>query len=91
MASITLKKIPARLHRDFKSRARANHRSLQAEIVRTLEEAIGHSEGDGAVEVDAVAGMLKPKRRGLTIEGIKSALDADIRRQWKKSLLLLPA
>jgi plasmid stability protein len=84
MASITLKKIPDRLHRSFKARAKANHRSLQAEIIRTLEQSLGEgSEGD-AIDVSLVAGMLKPNRKGVTIEAMKTALDADLRKRWKR-------
>lgn len=40
MASITLKDIPPRLHRALKLRATGNRRSLQSEIIITLEEAV---------------------------------------------------
>ncbi|HUP48722.1 MAG TPA: hypothetical protein VNA04_08015 [Thermoanaerobaculia bacterium] len=40
MASLTLKEIPPKLHRELKERAARNRRSLQAEIVRTLEQAV---------------------------------------------------
>jgi plasmid stability protein len=37
--SITLKDIPRQLHRELKSRARANHRSLNKEAIATLQAA----------------------------------------------------
>ena len=40
MASITLKNLPPKLHRALKERANDNRRSLQSEIVATLEEAV---------------------------------------------------
>ena len=40
MASVTIKDIPVRLHRALKQRASGNRRSLQSEIVVTLEEAV---------------------------------------------------
>lgn len=85
MASITLKKIPDRLHRSFKARASANHRSLQAEIVRTLEQSLGQSDDVDAIDLSLVAGMLKPNRKGVSIEAMKSALDADVKNKWKRS------
>lgn len=85
MPSITLKKIPDRLHRSFKARAQANHRSLQAEIVRTLEQSLGQGEDGDAIDVSMVAGMLKPKRKGVTVEAMKTALDADVKKKWNQS------
>jgi plasmid stability protein len=85
MASITLKKIPDRLHRSFKARASANHRSLQAEIIRTLEQSLGQGDEMDAIDVSLVAGMMKPKRKGVTIEAMKSALDTDVKKQWNRS------
>jgi plasmid stability protein len=39
MAIITLKNIPADLHRDLKKRAEQHHRSLNKEIIATLKSA----------------------------------------------------
>ena len=39
MATITLKNIPADLHRDLKKRAEEHHRSLNKEIIATLKSA----------------------------------------------------
>jgi plasmid stability protein len=41
MAAITLKNIPADLHRELKKRAEENHRSLNKEIIATLKSATG--------------------------------------------------
>lgn len=84
MASITLKKIPERLHRSYKARAIANRRSLQAEILRTLEQSLGQGDEGDAIEVSLVAGMLKPKRKGVTVEAMKTALDAAVIEQWNR-------
>jgi len=43
MATITLKNIPAELHRELKKRAEEHHRSLNREILATLENAISGS------------------------------------------------
>jgi len=40
MAAITLKAIPLRLHQQLKSRARKNRRSLNQEVLATLEAAV---------------------------------------------------
>jgi antitoxin FitA-like protein len=40
MSSITIKDIPPRLHKALKARAIGKRRSLQSEVVATLEEAI---------------------------------------------------
>jgi len=39
MATITLKNIPAELHRELKKRAEEHHRSLNKEIIATLKSA----------------------------------------------------
>jgi plasmid stability protein len=41
MATITLKNIPAELHRELKKRAEEHHRSLNKEIIATLTSATG--------------------------------------------------
>jgi plasmid stability protein len=39
MPTITLKEIPTKLHRALKSRAKAHHRSLNKEVIVTLQDA----------------------------------------------------
>ena len=48
MPSITLKDIPAGLHRDLKARARAHGRSLNREIIATLESSLRSAPIDAA-------------------------------------------
>jgi antitoxin FitA len=43
MATITLKNIPADLHRELKKRAEEHHRSLNKEILSILNSAINQS------------------------------------------------
>jgi len=43
VATITLKNIPADLHRQLKKRAEEHHRSLNKEIIATLKSATGGS------------------------------------------------
>jgi antitoxin FitA len=47
MATITLKNIPAELHRELKKRAEEHHRSLNKEIIVTLRNA-----ASGTVRLD---------------------------------------
>ncbi len=48
MPSITLKELPARLHEQLKRRATANHRSLNREVIATLEEALAGNHATAA-------------------------------------------
>ncbi|MEP6811034.1 MAG: Arc family DNA-binding protein [Chthoniobacterales bacterium] len=57
MPTLTLKAIPAALHEQLKNRAKAHHRSLNKEVIATLELATGASQ-----IVDAEA-MLKEARQ----------------------------
>ena len=43
MATITLKNIPADLHRQLKKRAEGNHRSLNREVLATLQNVTNQS------------------------------------------------
>lgn len=83
MASITLKKLPEQLHRDFKQRALANRRSLQAEIIRTLEESVGRAEPGDYLSVDDVAGMLKPEKKRVSVSEMEAAVERESVRRWK--------
>ena len=48
MSTITIKNLPPDVHRSLKSRAAANSRSLNREIITTLEGAIHASRVDAA-------------------------------------------
>ena len=47
MATITLKDVPVSVHKALKARARARGRSLNREIIATLEETLHGSRIDG--------------------------------------------
>lgn len=84
VASITLKNIPEPLHCAYKRRAKAHSRSLQAEILRTLANSVDASEDDsGGLAVGDVAGMLKPRGKGLSIRDMGEAIDRSFRSSWK--------
>jgi plasmid stability protein len=65
MASITLKNIPTELHRELKKRAEEHHRSLNKEIIATLEGATDQSRpvNPAALIREARAARKKFKRQ----------------------------
>lgn len=83
MASITLKNIPESLHSAYKRRAKAHSRSLQAEILRTLASSASLEPASDALSVDKVAGMLKPRRKGVTVAQMNKGIDHSLRAAWK--------
>lgn len=83
MASITLKNIPESLHLAYKRRAKAHARSLQSEIIHTLAHGVTQqNEGEG-LKVEEVAGMLKPRIKGVTIQKMNERIDQALRKSWK--------
>ena len=48
MSTITLKNVPADMHRALKARAEAHGRSLNKEIIATLEGSLGATQVDAA-------------------------------------------
>lgn len=83
MASITLKNIPEPLHCAYKRRAKANSRSLQAEILQTLAQGVVATHEDEPLAVGDVAGILKPKRKGVTITQMEEGISSSLRESWK--------
>jgi plasmid stability protein len=72
MASLTIKDIPPKLHRTLKSRAARNRRSLQAEILSTLEEAVQPKR----VPADEMLERVREFRERVRVK----TTDAEIRR-----------
>jgi plasmid stability protein len=83
MSSITIKNIPESLHCAFKRRAKAHARSLQAEILHTLARSVAAPDEAGQLEVKDVAGMLKPSRKGVTLQQMCEGIDQSLRKSWK--------
>lgn len=83
MPSITIKNIREPLYCAFKRRAKAHSRSLQAEILHILARSVVAPEEAGQLAVKDVAGMLKPKRKGVTIEQMRQEIDQTPRESWK--------
>jgi len=77
VATITLKNIPAELHRELKKRAEENHRSLNREIIATLKSAAG-----GTHRVDTKA--LLREARAARAKFTRQISDAEI-NAWKRT------
>lgn len=88
MASITLKNIPKHLHAAYKRRAAGHARSLQSEILHTLNEALASAGSPEAQEpslcADEVAGMIKPFRRGVSLKEMDAAVSERFRKKWTR-------
>jgi len=77
MAAITLKNIPPELHRRLKKRAQEHHRSLNKEIISTLNSATGQAH---RLDVDALIGEARVARSKFTREIKTAEIDA-----WKRA------
>jgi plasmid stability protein len=77
MASITLKNIPADLHRKLKKRAEENHRSLNGEILATLKSTTGKTH---RADVQAMIREARAARAKFT----RQISDAEI-NAWKRA------
>jgi plasmid stability protein len=77
MASITLKNIPADLHRELKKRAEERHRSLNKEIIATLKDA---ASGTHRVDVQTMIREARAARAKFT----RQISDGEI-NAWKRS------
>jgi plasmid stability protein len=77
MATITLKNIPANLHRRLKKRAQEHHRSLNKEIISTLNSATANVHH---VDVDALIQDARVARSKFTREISAAEIDA-----WKRA------
>jgi plasmid stability protein len=58
MVSITLKDIPESLHRTLKKRARLHHRSLNKEVLATIEEALHGSIDNQEIRIGSGKGLI---------------------------------
>lgn len=76
MAAITLKNIPDRLYQRLKYFAKLHHRSLNSEIIFSLEKSVGLAEEDpAALRLQTTAFRERLARNGqLTAEEIEKAI-----------------
>ena len=66
MPSITLKNIPRDLHRALKSRAKAHHRSLNKEVIASLQSLASKAAPVDAKQLIAEAREMRSKFKGET-------------------------
>ena len=72
MSSVTLKDIPADIHRAIKARARAHGRSLNREILGLLEDAVRPT----VVPADTTIGKARAVRESMPVYLTRRDLDA---------------
>jgi len=73
MAAITLKALPATLHRALKVRAARHKRSLNQEVIAVLEEVVAPSH---RVNIDALLADAQRFRSSLKFEAKRDEIDA---------------
>ncbi len=72
MPAITLKSLPAALHRSLKSRAARHKRSLNQEVIAVLEEAVAPSK---RVDVEAMIAKTRALRASLKFTTTPEEID----------------
>jgi plasmid stability protein len=72
MAAITLKSLPASLHRSLKARAARHKRSLNQEVISVLEEAVAPSR---RLDVEAMLSETQRHRDSLKLKALPSKID----------------
>ncbi|HWB59804.1 MAG TPA: hypothetical protein VG733_09935 [Chthoniobacteraceae bacterium] len=73
MAAITLKSLPADLHRTLKVRAALHKRSLNQEVIAVLEEAVAPAR---RVDVEAAIAATRQFRDSLKFKATPSEIEA---------------
>ena len=73
MAAITLKSLPASLHRTLKARAARHKRSLNQEVIAVLEEAVAPAR---RVDVEAMLGAARQFRDSLDFKATPSEIES---------------
>ena len=80
MPDLTLKNVPLALHRTLKKQAKAHHRSLNKEVIATLQASMGESPGNNIAQQLAEARELRSRcKRTVTLEEIQ-AWKIEVRR-----------
>lgn len=70
MLTLTLKNIPDELHRRLKARAERNHRSLNREAIRILEEATDEDVAGGRIDPQAFLEVVRRNREAMAAQGV---------------------
>lgn len=71
MATLTLKNLPDHLHRELKQQAAANHRSLNSEVIASLEAVVRSRP----VDPEAFLAKVRPRREGLGFKVTQEEVD----------------
>ncbi|MGI8432887.1 MAG: FitA-like ribbon-helix-helix domain-containing protein [Chthoniobacterales bacterium] len=66
MPNLTLKNVPASLHRALKSQAKAHHRSLNKEVIATLQASTAKAPAVNLARQLAEARAMRSKFKGFT-------------------------
>ncbi|MEO6870781.1 MAG: Arc family DNA-binding protein [Chthoniobacterales bacterium] len=94
MPNLTLKNVPASLHRALKNQAKAHHRSLNKEVIATLQATTEKSARPDIAQQLAEAREMRKKFKDVTslaeIQKFKIAGDDDRRRHEYHLLALDP-
>jgi plasmid stability protein len=77
MPTLTIKDLPRQLHRQLKKRAQAHHRSLNREIVATLQDAAGETR---RIDVDALTREARAARKNFKRQVSAAEIDA-----WRRT------
>jgi plasmid stability protein len=77
MPTLTIKNLPRQLHRQLKKRAQAHHRSLNREIIATLQSAAGETR---RIDVDALTREARAARKKFKRQVSAAEIDA-----WKRA------
>ncbi len=73
MPSLTLKNVPASLHRTLKSQAKAHHRSLNKEVIATLQASTAKTPAVDVAQQLAEARAMRAKcTRPVTLKEIQA-------------------
>ncbi len=80
MPAITLKSLPASLHRSLKSRAARHKRSLNQEVIAVLEDAVAPSR---RVDVEAMIARTRALRESLKFTTTPEEIDR-FKREGRK-------
>ena len=77
MPTITVKDIPRNLHRELKKRAKVNHRSLNREVIATLESSTTNAPlRDAAVLIDEARAVRAKFKQPVSARQLRSWIRA---------------
>lgn len=73
MPNLTLKNVPSELHRTLKNQAKAHHRSLNKEVIATLQASTESAPANGVAQQLAEAREMRSRcKRRVTLKEIQA-------------------